>query len=379
MIRIRIRSRKIWVIAVLVCLFCLGSVQQVSASENVVISAKKVYGGKWKKTRKGRMYCYSKTAYAKDGWRRIGKHVYYFDKKGICRTGWITYGGQKYYANKKGRLYIGKWVSIDGKRYYFAADGRLQKNKFIESGGRYYYVNKNGVNVRSKWVTKKGRRYYIDRTGARLQSTWLKTADGRYYYLESNGVMARNKYIGSNYVGPDGAKTDPPQNVTQEYIFVGDSRTVGMEAVRQNENTTYIGKVSMGYQWLSGHAGKTLQKHLDKNPTAKVIFAFGINDLGNVDHYISYYRSMMQKYPQARFYVMSVNPVEHKKAKKHNYTVKNAQIKEFNTAMQVAFGSSVYIDTYTYLQQSGFETVDGIHYTPQTYGKIYDYVISKIR
>lgn len=378
MIDIQGKSKKFLVIAAFLCFLCMGTVQHASASTNVVTSAKVVYGGKWKQTSEGRMYRYSKTAYAKNGWRKIGRHIYYFDKAGICRTGWISYEGNKYYANKKGKLCIGKWVQIGTKRYYFAANGRLQKNRFIKSGEKYYYVNKKGVNIKARWVKVNGKRYYIDRNGARLQNIWLKTKDGKYYYLESDGVMAVNKYIGSHYVGPDGVRTDAPQETEEAYIFVGDSRTVGMGTARPASHTKYIAEVGMGYKWLSTAAGKKLEKQLEKNPSAKVIFGFGVNDLGNIQNYITYYRTIMQRYPRAKFYVMSVNPVEHKLAEKHNYTVKNAQIKRFNAQMKAAFGAS-YIDTFTYLKNKGFETVDGIHYTAQTYGEIYDYVMALIK
>lgn len=371
MINILGKRKRFLVLAAFLCFLCMGIPQYASASENVVTSAKVVYGGKWKQTSGGRMYCYSKTAYAKNGWRKIGSHIYYFDKNGICQTGWITYEGNKYYANKKGKLCIGKWVRIGTKRYYLAPNGRLQKNRFIHSGDKYYYVNKKGVNVKSRWVKVNGKRYYIDREGARLQSTWLRTKDGKYYYLERDGVMAVNKYIGSHYVGADGVRTDAPQATGEDYIFVGDSRTVGMESVRPDSHTKYIGKVGMGYDWLSTAAGKKLEKHLEKNPFAKVVFAFGINDLGNVQNYITYYGNIMRKYPRAGFYVMSVNPVD-------NYIVKNSAIKTFNARMRAAFGKS-YIDTFTYLKNKGFETVDGIHYTASTYGDIYDYVMALIK
>ena len=76
----------------------------------------------------------------------------------------------------------------------------------------------------------------------------------------------------------------------------------------KSDETKFIGKVSMGYSWLVSTAGPQVKQYLAKNPKANVIFAFGINDLGNVSQYISYYKTLIKRYPNANFRFMSVNP-----------------------------------------------------------------------
>ena len=83
----------------------------------------------------------------------------------------------------------------------------------------------------------------------------------------------------------------------------------------------------------------------------------------------------MTTYPQARFYIMSVNPVEDDKYPvlvQHKKEHKTGKI--FNSRMKAAFPYR-YIDAYNYLTTSGFETLDGCHYTDVTYLKIYQYVL----
>lgn len=402
------------IIAAFVWLMCCGMTLQASAaSGSTAASARVVSGGKWVQTKDGRMYRYSKTSYAKNGWRKIKGKLYYFNKNGICRTGWFTNNGNRYYANRKGRVYTkkwltqdgsryyfqtygacarNKWLKIGGKQYYFTSDGKMAVSRMIKTGGKCYFVDASGVRVKSAWVSKKDKRYFFDNKGVRLQSKWLKYR-GKYYYFGSNGVMAVNQWIGDYYVGADGARmtncvVDGYQldangkrvhTETASYVFVGDSRTVGMEAVCPDQDARYIAEVGMGYDWLLSTADSELREILNSNPQCKVIFGFGINDLGNISRYISYYQSIMQSYPNTRFYVMSVNPVNEKKAASHGYSVKNSQIKAFNKQLKAALGSSVYINTYQYLKTNGINSHDGVHYTASTYAVLYNHVMQSIQ
>ena len=102
----------------------------------------------------------------------------------------------------------------------------------------------------------------------------------------------------------------------------------------------------------------------------KVIFGFGVNDLGNVSRYISYFNDLIKAYPQAKIYILSVNPIVESKWK--SKYVSNKGIRNFNDKIFKAFKSR-YINTFTYLCKSGYDTVDGLHYTADTYRKIYDF------
>lgn len=152
---------------------------------------------------------------------------------------------------------------------------------------------------------------------------------------------------------------------------------VGMSTAVSSSSLTYIAKVAMGYSWLESTAGPALRQSLNQSPYVKVVLALGVNDLGNIQRYISYYQTLIRTYPDTRFYILAVNPVDESKEAVYGYSVKNTDIKTFNKKMKAAFGAS-YLPSYGYLTQNGFETSDGVHYTAATYQKLYNYIMGKI-
>ena len=66
-------------------------------------------------------------------------------------------------------------------------------------------------------------------------------------------------------------------------------------------------------------------------------------------------------------YIVSVNPVEY-----HKY-ITNDMISSFNKEISM-IPNTHYIDTYSCLMNGGFSTVDGLHYTKDTYKKIYNLI-----
>lgn len=375
--------------AVLLCILCMSETSQVSAAgTNVVTSAKTVTGGKWV----GKKYRLSNGSYAKSTWLRIDGSIYRFNAKGNRVTGWFTYKNARYYAASTGKVYVKKWLKKNGNYYYFLSSAQMAKSRMIASGGKYYYVNKSGIRVTSAWITYKGKRYFFDKSGVRLQSTWVKFK-GKYYYLGADGVKAVNQWIGDYYVNEKGARltncevdgyylgADGKKTLikfTGKYIFVGDSRMLGMKNVIAPADTLYIAKVSAGYSWLESAAGPLLKDYLNLNPDVKVVLALGVNDLGNIQSYIAYYRSLIQQYPATKFYVLSVNPVDEKKAAQNGYTIKNSQIVAFDKKLRKAFGTSVYINTYKYIKSRGVDTRDGVHYETQVYIDLYQFITSTI-
>lgn len=156
------------------------------------------------------------------------------------------------------------------------------------------------------------------------------------------------------------------------FLFVGDSRTIGMgEAV--NDSCTYVGAEGEGYYWLSSDGVSAIKQELEADPTRVVVFNFGVNDPKNVNLYIDLYHALEEEYPDASFHQLSVNPLIDSK----NFNTTNQMIALFNATVQSSFPSS-YIDSCSYLTTTGFETVDGLHYTDETYKKIHDFAVKKI-
>ena len=159
---------------------------------------------------------------------------------------------------------------------------------------------------------------------------------------------------------PTKKPTATPKPKISGYLFVGDSRTVGLdEAV---DGISSIAKVGAKVNYLQSVLGD-VTKTRGKN----VIFNFGVNDLGNISKYISVYKSLPKEFIQNNnVIIMSVNPTDGSK-----YGSWNTDIDKFNKKMKANLPSGVkYLDTNSTLKKEGFKTRDGVHYKAETYKRI---------
>lgn len=363
-----------YAVLLLLCMACLGGGAagraEAAGGANLIrqVSVKGTPGGKWVKGSRGYRYYYTANGqYARNTWLCVKGKIYFFNGRGYRVTGLKKYEGNYYYLNTKGVLKTG-WKKIGDETYYFAPKtGRAQTG----------------------WKNIKKARYYFNEKGVMQTNCWVDDC-----YLGADGVMARNVTVDGYYVDYDGKRTEvvledgQPEEQPAKYIFVGDSRTVGMQNTVGGDNI-FIGEVGEGYTWFSAKGTRLLKKALKEYPQAKVIINLGVNDLGNISNYIACYQNLILQYPQARFYFMSVNPIETKLAKLRGYntaTVSNAKIQAFNASLQAAFPGA-YLDCYRYLTgqglirnvKTGAGTVDGIHYTSSVYWAIYNYTISAVQ
>ena len=157
------------------------------------------------------------------------------------------------------------------------------------------------------------------------------------------------------------------------YLFVGDSRTVQLEMAVGDTDKAYIAKVGEGYSWFKNTALAEIQEYAGNGTT--MIINFGLNDLANASKYISLINSYIDVWDAAGItvYYSSVTPVG-------SYpTVTNAQIEKFNSRLQSELDSRIkWIDSYSYLTQTGFNTADGLHYDKSTYQNLYSYYMSVV-
>lgn len=152
------------------------------------------------------------------------------------------------------------------------------------------------------------------------------------------------------------------------FVFVGDSRTLGMkDAV--GDGCTYLGAEGEGYSWFSTDGVLALADYLGSNPSQTIILNLGVNDPENINVYIDLYKKLISEYPSCRFYVLSVNPLD----EHADFNTTNEMIELFNATMKSSFPDN-YLDCYSYLKETGFETVDGLHYSDATYQKIHQFV-----
>lgn len=157
-------------------------------------------------------------------------------------------------------------------------------------------------------------------------------------------------------------------------IFVGDSRTVGMGEAEMEigDGCAYVGAVGEGYSWFAETGLALMEEAMDESPDSPVVLNLGVNDPDMIEQYLELYRDFSRLYPDRSFYYMSVNPVTGE-----DLPVTNEEIAAFNQQLQEAFPDQ-YLDCSTYLNIHEFETVDGVHFTEDTYRLIHDFAVKEI-
>lgn len=197
----------------------------------------------------------------------------------------------------------------------------------------------------------------------------------------------------------------------KQVIFVGDSRTNRMANTLERlgdasltNGISFIYKEGQGLSWFKEEGYQALLKQVGNGTNSilekktMVIFNLGVNDLGNVNDYILYMRSIapaLQKKGCVLYY-MSVNPINNEMIKAYgkNKPRTEAAVYRFNASIRsnLCSGSGklfTYIDCYNYLMGTGYgtnrnregvdeEIDDGLHYTTKTYKRIYRYCMKSL-
>ncbi len=330
-----------WLVLLLIMVFGFGGIRTEAAPSeeyNLIktVSAKTTAAGKWVKNAKGYRYRYTASKkYAKNTWLKVKGKIYFVDKNGYRITGFKRYKKNRYYLDAKGTLVTG-WKEIKGQSYYFS----------LKNGAMYTGWNKIGT---------------------------------KNYYFDEAGILKKNMWVEDTYVGIKGYEQSGKR------IFVGDSRTVGLQKAVGSRDV-YIAKWGKGYEWFMESGILELKKTLKQYPYSAVIFNLGVNDLWNVEQYILTYQYLKTSYPKARFYFLSVNPVEETFLRANGLNGRGTEeIENFNIRMKSVF-NSFYIDSYHWMIQrnyvmdlpNGCGTLDGLHYIEAVYQMLYDYVISNV-
>lgn len=163
-----------------------------------------------------------------------------------------------------------------------------------------------------------------------------------------------------------------PQQSTG-YIFLGDSRTVGMESsIDLPEDTFTVAKVGEGYDWMMSDAIPEIEFITESNSQYTdwtIITNLGVNDLHNANNYKTTYEELTDDYT---LYIVSVNPC------KGTYEHLNPMIDEFNAILS-STENAVFIDTNSTLTKEGFTSRDGLHYSKATYQRIYKLITQNIK
>lgn len=165
------------------------------------------------------------------------------------------------------------------------------------------------------------------------------------------------------------------QDEIQKYVFVGDSRYVGMSKCAGPEDV-FISKSNMGHDYLVAQLER-IREACDANTA--LIVGLGVNDVDyNSGKYIDTMNELAQELDCSIYYAL-VNPVDEEKEEEHGYSIRNRKIDDFNEELTEGLDERIrIIDTNSYLKSKGYSTVDGLHYTAKTYQRIYDYIKSEV-
>lgn len=156
----------------------------------------------------------------------------------------------------------------------------------------------------------------------------------------------------------DKDKDDEKKASINRVVYIGDSRTEGLRDVNSDSKNTFICLSSMGYDWMLSTAFPQAESYASSG-TAFVIL-MGVNDLYHQNSYISAINQKATEWKKkgAVVYFASVGPVQ------NDLYTSNSEIESFNRALKNGLSSDVgYIDLYGELNKSGYQTVDGTHYT----------------
>ena len=189
-------------------------------------------------------------------------------------------------------------------------------------------------------------------------------------------------------------------NISKNYkddrvIIVGDSRMSLIDDYYNDydipSNYKFIAKSGAKIDWFVNGAIPSLESELDKNADKyryHVVVNMGVNDLSHIDNvekkaleYFSYYKSLALKYPSAKFYLLSVNPIN-KRIMRYRWSfmdINNSDIDKFN---DILFKNSkdIYPALLYYCDSNDnidFKTYDGLHYKHDTSQMIIDYIKNK--
>ena len=157
-------------------------------------------------------------------------------------------------------------------------------------------------------------------------------------------------------------------------IMVGDSRTIGMQKAMAGlqDPFIYIGESGEGYSWFTDFALEEMDDAIKAHPTWPVVLNLGVNDTDLVMEYITLYQSFTGRYPDTRFFYLSVNPLTNE-----SISVTDDEVVVFNRYLETAFPES-YLDSYSMLKKEGFESADGVHYSDDTYRRIHEFILDEL-
>lgn len=329
---------------------------------------------------------------------------------GYVNIGWTTVKegsaaqyepGDKIKVTKNMTLYAVRKKAY--KVYLRQKDGTLWKT--VEVAKNSYYKlpgkkNPNGYTMMG-WSTKKG------------QSVKPKYQVGEKLKITKNTTLYMVMFARSgekNFSGNDLQEhTAGLLNKYRKVIFVGDSRMVRLQDTLKvagysasSDNISFVAASGQGLNWLKSTGYQELLNRVGNGASSKakpiaVIFNLGVNDMGNIDKYVTYMKSIAPELEKrgCKLFYMSVNPVNNEILKSDGVKKRPEEtLRSFNAAIKSKLcgkkDAYKYIDSYSFLMKNGFGTNagqfghdaehdDGLHYTVKTSKRIFWYAINYLK
>lgn len=201
-----------------------------------------------------------------------------------------------------------------------------------------------------------------------IGSSYFISNSNRFLNNESSTPSSADKSDFDVYKNNDVDKYVIEYNESQ-YCFFGDSRFVGMNKA-VSTTATFIAEGAKGLTWFNNTAVNRYEER--KNDFEVIIVALGVNDLNNCDNYIKSLNTFGENNKNKLLFYVNIGPVNESKFKR----ITNQQITDFNSKIAAGLNDNWRVlDQYSFLQQKGFNSSDGIHYDAQTSDKIFHWIL----
>lgn len=319
------------------------------------------------------------------------------DRLNYAAVGWST----KKNPSASSALKPGKTVTITGNMNFYGCWKKAKTVQFCynNGSGEYKSLRENVTEdtlVLPSMCSPKGYTFL----------GWSNEPDQHGYpdYLMgekitvSSGMKLYSVLIENPVPGPNTAAVSEAYD---EIFFIGDSRTVGMkkwvnaQGEPVSSKATFYCKNGAGMDWYLENRSQIINGIKKTEGKKAVIWCLGANNLcyttqsgylqSVVDTYLNelaYLKKTLQS-SGCDLYFLSVNPVNDKETASEDYgpvrAVRSPKwVLNFNYMIRTSKTGYTYIDTYNYLTDTGFQLLDGLHYTDAVYGKIYNKIIETI-
>lgn len=143
------------------------------------------------------------------GWRNVHGTWYYFrtasegTEGSMVASSWLAKGSRWYYLKDSGAMATG-WLSKGGSWYYLAPESGAMQTGWQRIGGLWYYLQPGSGVMKTGWLNQGGTWYYLAPNSGAMQTGWYWVGS-KCYYSVTSGAMAHDRWIGSYWVGSDGA------------------------------------------------------------------------------------------------------------------------------------------------------------------------------